>query len=55
MRLTKLGKILILVLAAGLSIGGWRIWKNYSSSNDGEVGNPGGEQSYWAARCASAW
>jgi NitT/TauT family transport system substrate-binding protein len=43
MHLTKLGKVLLLILAVGIAIGGWRLWENYSS--DGSDGTSvGGDQ-----------
>lgn len=50
MRLTPFGKLLLLILAAGIAFGGWRLWQNYSSGSSGGGGffhassAPGGDQ-----------
>ena len=45
MRLTKLGKVLLLIVIVGAAIGGWRLWQNRSvdggpSSEQGLLGRP---------------
>jgi len=53
MRLTLLGKIVLLILAAGVAVGGWRIWQNMSGGRAPEgstVSEPTGEATPAAAR-----
>jgi len=38
MRLTAFGKIILLIIAIGVAVGGWRLWQKYSA---GELGLPG--------------
>jgi len=43
MRLTGFGKIVLLLIAVGIAIGGWRLWQNYSST--GKAFGPSGSSS----------